>query len=69
MSIEIRNISKRFGDFQALDDVSVDVEQRLADRAARAVRLGQVDAAAHHRGARMAGLRARSGSPARMRRR
>ena len=26
MSIEIRNISKRFGDFQALDDVSVDVE-------------------------------------------
>ena len=26
MSIEIRNISKRFGSFQALDDVSVDVE-------------------------------------------
>ena len=26
MSIEIRNVSKRFGDFQALDDVSVDVE-------------------------------------------
>ncbi|MBA3841909.1 MAG: TOBE-like domain-containing protein [Actinobacteria bacterium] len=26
MSIEIRNISKRFGDFQALDDVSVDVD-------------------------------------------
>ena len=25
MSIEIRNVSKRFGDFQALDDVSVDV--------------------------------------------
>jgi sulfate/thiosulfate transport system ATP-binding protein len=25
MSIEVRNISKRFGDFQALDDVSVDV--------------------------------------------
>jgi sulfate transport system ATP-binding protein len=25
MSIEIRNISKRFGEFQALDDVSVDV--------------------------------------------
>jgi sulfate transport system ATP-binding protein len=26
MSIEIRNISKRFGSFQALDDVSVDIE-------------------------------------------
>jgi sulfate transport system ATP-binding protein len=26
VSIEIRNVSKRFGDFQALDDVSVDVE-------------------------------------------
>ena len=26
MSIQARNISKRFGDFQALDDVSVDVE-------------------------------------------
>src|SRR6266536_3335577 len=25
MSIEIRNVSKRFGDFQALDDVSIDV--------------------------------------------
>jgi sulfate transport system ATP-binding protein len=25
LSIEVRNISKRFGDFQALDDVSVDV--------------------------------------------
>ncbi len=26
MSIEVRNVSKRFGDFQALDDVSLDVE-------------------------------------------
>jgi sulfate/thiosulfate transport system ATP-binding protein len=26
MSIEVRNVSKRFGTFQALDDVSVDVE-------------------------------------------
>jgi sulfate transport system ATP-binding protein len=25
MSIEVRNVSKRFGDFQALDDVSIDV--------------------------------------------
>jgi sulfate/thiosulfate transport system ATP-binding protein len=26
VSIEVRNVSKRFGDFQALDDVSLDVE-------------------------------------------
>src|SRR6476619_3137696 len=26
MSIVVRNVSKRFGDFQALDDVSLDVE-------------------------------------------
>jgi sulfate transport system ATP-binding protein len=26
MSIEVRNVSKRFGDFQALEDVSVDVD-------------------------------------------
>jgi sulfate transport system ATP-binding protein len=26
MSIEVRNVFKRFGDFQALDDVSIDVE-------------------------------------------
>jgi sulfate/thiosulfate transport system ATP-binding protein len=26
VSIEVRNVSKRFGDFQALDDVSIDVE-------------------------------------------
>jgi sulfate/thiosulfate transport system ATP-binding protein len=26
MSIEVRSVSKRFGDFQALDDVSIDVE-------------------------------------------
>jgi sulfate transport system ATP-binding protein len=26
MSIEVRNVSKRFGEFQALDDVSIDVE-------------------------------------------
>jgi sulfate transport system ATP-binding protein len=26
MSIEVRNVSKRFGDFQALDDVSIDVD-------------------------------------------
>jgi sulfate transport system ATP-binding protein len=27
MSIQVRNVSKRFGDFQALDDVSVDVSR------------------------------------------
>ncbi|MGH8859572.1 MAG: ATP-binding cassette domain-containing protein, partial [Polaromonas sp.] len=26
MSIEIRNVSKHFGDFQALGDVSLDIE-------------------------------------------
>jgi sulfate transport system ATP-binding protein len=26
MSIEVRNVSKRFGTFQALDDVSLDVD-------------------------------------------
>ena len=26
MSIEVRNVSKRFGDFQALDDVSIEVD-------------------------------------------
>ena len=41
-----RDVTKRFGDFAALDDVSLEVARRLADRAARAQRLGQVDAAA-----------------------
>ena len=54
MSIEVRNVSKRFGDFLALDDVSRRRRERLADGAARPVRLGQVDAAAHHRRARAA---------------
>ena len=39
MSIEVRNVSKRFGSFQALDDVSLDVDERLADRAPRPVRV------------------------------
>ena len=52
--IEVRNISKRFGDFRALDDVSHRRRERLADRAARPVGLGQVDPAPHHRGARAA---------------
>ncbi len=52
MSILVRNVSKRFGDFVALDDVSLDVESRRADRAPRPERLGQVDAPADHRRAR-----------------
>ena len=42
MSILVRNVSKRFGDFVALDDVARRRE-RLADRAPRAERLGEVD--------------------------
>ena len=52
MSISVRNVSKRFGDFVALDDVSIEVERRLADGAARAERQRQVDAPARHRRAR-----------------
>ena len=52
MAIDVRNVSKRFGEFVALNDVSLEVDGRLADRAARAERLGQVDAAADHRRAR-----------------
>ncbi len=36
MSIEVSGVSKRFGDFVALDDVSVEHPDRPADRAARA---------------------------------
>ena len=54
------DVTKRFGDFAALDDVSVDDPRRLADRAARPERQRQVDAAAHHRRARGARRRARS---------
>ena len=44
----VRNVSKCFGDFLALDDVSVDIDGS-ADRAARAERRRQVHAAADHR--------------------
>ena len=50
--IAVESVTKRFGDFTALDDVSLEVARRLADRAARAQRLGQVDAAARDRRAR-----------------
>ena len=48
--------AKQFGDFVALDDVSIDVAGRLADRAARPERQRQVDAAARDRRARGARL-------------
>ena len=59
MGITVVEVSKRFGDFQALDDVSVDDPVRLADGAARAERQRQVDAAARDRRARAARTRAR----------
>ena len=49
MSITVQNVSKRFGSFLALNDVSLEADERLAAGAAGAVRLGQDDAAAHHR--------------------
>ena len=52
MSIEVRNISKRFGEFAALDDVIARRPDRRAGRAARPVGLRQDHAAAHHRRAR-----------------
>ena len=39
MSIEVRNVSKRFGTFAALDDVSLNVDDGRAGRAARPVGL------------------------------
>ena len=52
MSIEIRDVTKTFGSFVALRDVSFAVGDRRAGRAARAVGLRQDDAAADHRRAR-----------------
>ena len=50
MAIEVHNVTKRFGTFTALDDVSVTGQRRRVDGAARTERQRQVDAAAHHRG-------------------
>ncbi len=52
MAIEVRDVSKRFGDFVALDDVCITRRRRRADGAAGAERERQVDAAADHRRAR-----------------
>ena len=62
MSIVVDQSRKRFGDFTALDDVSLDVPRRLADGAARTERQRQVDAAARHRRARGARRRRRRSS-------
>ncbi len=65
MAIEVRNVSKRFGDFVALDDVSVTRRRRRADGAAGTERQRQVDAAADHRGPGDAGQRQRGDRRAR----
>ena len=57
--------AKRFGNFVALDDVSLDVADGRAGRAARPVGLRQDDAAAHHRRAGDAGRGQRVASTAR----
>ncbi len=49
MSILVRNVSKRFGDFVALEDVSLDVRVGCAHRPPRPERLRKVDPAPHHR--------------------
>ena len=67
MSIVATGISKRFGDFTALDDVSLEVEPGSLTALLGPERQRQVDAAARDRGARAARLRARSSSPARTR--
>ncbi len=64
MSITVSHVTKRFGDFVALDDVSRAHPRRAAHRAARAERRRQVDAAAHHRRAGGRRRRARSRSRA-----
>ena len=66
MSIEVRSTSaSASAAFAALDDVEPRRRDRRARRAARAVGLGQDDAAAHHRRARTPGQRAGVASTAR----
>ena len=49
MSILVRNVSKRFGDFVALDDVSLDVESGSLTALLGPSGSRQVDPPAHHR--------------------
>ena len=55
MGIAARDVTKRFGEFTALDGVIDRGRDGLADRAARAERQRQVDAPARDRGPRAAG--------------
>ena len=57
MGITVENATKHFGDFVALDEVSIEVPRRVADRPARPERERQVDPPAGHRRARGARLR------------
>ena len=63
--ITVTGARKTFGDFVALDDVALEIPAGIAHRAARAERVGQVDAAALDRRARAASTPASSSSAAR----
>ena len=70
MRVEIRHLTKTFGAYTALDEVSLDVARRRVLRPARSLRLGQDHAAAHHRRPRVprsgrGPLRRRGRGPAR----
>ena len=57
--IAVTDVTKRFGDFQALDGVSIDVDDGSLTALLGPSGLGQVDAAARHRRARGARQRDR----------
>ncbi len=48
MSIALRGVTKQFGEFAAVKNIDLDVSDRRADRAARALGLRQDHPAAHH---------------------
>ena len=66
--IAVRDVTQAFGDFVALDDVSLEVPDGSLTALLGPERLGQVDAAADHRRARAARQRRASRSTARTRR-
>ena len=65
MAITVTDVNKRFGDFVALDDVTLEVPSGSLTALLGPLGLGQVDPAARHRRPRDARHRARSRSPAR----
>ena len=67
--IQLEHVTKRFGQFVAVDDADFGIGQRRVLRDARSVRLRQDHDAAHDRRLRGADRRARSGSRARTSRR